>query len=631
MSGLGKGLSSFGHSVKDKSTSFGHTVKDKSSSLGVSVKDHAYRRKNYNVDDDLLDHLYHNLKQSQKALKYISAQTDRFSKRYWPFVFRSMTRATKGFLDLTGENSLEFEDIAEYYDAFDKVLEFLELFAMHPKERQPTIPSVNFALTNFLFTIDQLREKVALDSEQLAKLVHLKNDEMRQQLKYSMKLLKLRTKRKIKYLDLQRKTEKLMKKNVPLDEKDQKELNSLEPKLQEAKNQYENINSRLKLTLPETVALLEEYVDTITKVIISSHEETYKQIESEIREFSVFHGFAIHEKLEGSEQYQALIDAWETAVTPTRLRIESFVTSIHDRNPEKLDEDIEDKDNTSKMYKAWLLAAHKVTDRLHKLKPKDHVNGIFNEDITADPLQSFLKYESQELNQSEDYHPSKTLKDTDVHVPERDVKAPPPLPPRDDLHPIALSPHIGVMASPNPGSWGDVTDSNDQPDSDSELSLSSDKSDDEESVLSSDMLAANVTPDQSVQKLKSIYNESKNDIKVAPITTSKWFQFSTRKNVFDKTNTVSYKLLELSKFFDTALSYPDGLNEVEEWVATRDFDGKEPGDLSFKEGDVLQVIVDLQKCTISHREKGDNWFVGATKSDGPRRVGFAPISYFGRN
>lgn len=627
MSGLGKGLSNLGHSMKDKSTSFGHSVKDKGSSLGLSVKDHAYRRKHYSVDDDLLHDLYHNLKQTLTALKYLSAQTDRFLKKYWPHVFASMAKATRGFLDLTGENSLEFKGIDEYYDAFDKILSFLELFAMHPKERQTTIPSINFALTNFLFTVDQMREKVALDSSDLAKLVRLKNDEMRLQLKLSMNLMKLRTKRKLKYDDLNKKTQKLMKKNVPLEAKEQKELETLGTKSREAESVYENINSRLKLILPEILALLEEYVDMITKLIVSSHTQTYKQIVEEIHDFMEFHGFPHDDMRENLEEYQAIMDAWETAVTPTRLRIESFVSSIKDRHPDRIDEDIEDKDKSSKMYKAWLLATLKVTDKLHKVKPKDHVNGIFGEYMTADPLQSFLKYETEDMNQSERYHPHKMLKATDVHVPERDVKAPPPLPPRDDLHPIALSPHIGVMPSPHTGHWNDYEDSIDQ-DSDTDLSLSSDRSDDEKSILSSDMLAVDVSPDKSIQKLKNIYNESKNDILETPITTTKWPHFSTNKNVFDKTFSTSYKLIELNKFFESALSSLDAVGSEEQWVATKDFEGREPGDLSFKEGDVLEVILNLQNFNISHRVEGGNWFVGATEDMKHRRIGFAPSSYF---
>lgn len=630
MSSLGKGLSNFGHTVKDKSTSFGHSVKDTGSSLGLSVKDHAYRRKHYSVDDDLLDDLYKNLKQTLKALKYLSAQTERFLKKYWPHVFASMAKSTKGFLDLTGENSLHFKGIEEYYDAFDKIQSSLELFAMHPKERQTVIQSINFSVTNFLFTVEQIREKVALESADLAKLVRLKNDEMRVQLKISMKLLKMRTKKKLKFDDLNKKTQKLMKKNVPLEPKEQQELETLGTKSTAAEKEFENINTRLKLILPEILALLEEYVDLITKLIISSHAHTYKAIEEEIYDFMDFHGYPFNPTAETSEEYQAIMDAWETAVTPSRLRIESFVSAIQDRHPDKVDEEIGDKDKSSRIHKAWLLATLKVTDRLHKVKAKDHFNGIFSDHLTADPLQSYLKYEQQDLNESEVYHPHKILDISDVNVPEREAKAPPPLPPRDDLHPIVLSPHIGVMPSPNPGQWNDYSDSVDQ-DSDTDLSLSSDKSDDEKSVLSSDMLAGDVPPDRSIQKLKLIYNGSKNDIVGSPITTTKWLDFSTNKNVFDQTFSTSYKLIELNKFFEIALSSLEDTLTREQWTAIRDFEGKEPGDLSFKEDDVLEIILDLQKLSISQLEKGGNWVVAATKDTEHRRVGFAPASFFRRN
>lgn len=648
MSGIGKGLSSLGSSVKDKSTSFGHTVKDKSTSLGhsvkdktssfgLSVKDHAYRRHNYMADDDLFDRVYHDLKQVQKALKYLSAQMDRFSKRYWPYVFKSMNRSAVGFLALIGENSLEFKDIDQYYDAFDKLQESLELFAMHPKERQLTISTISFAITNFLLSLEQLRERVAEDSDDLAKLVILKNDEMRQQVKFSMKSLKLRTKRKVQYLDLHRKTEKLMKKNTPLDEKEERELKSLEGKTQAAKGVFENINTRLKLTLPEILSLLEEYIDLITMVLINSHTETFRRIEDEVQDFVEFHGYhntIAKDDSKVSEAYQLIIDTWESAVTPSRLRIESFLTSISDKHPEKAEEDIGDQDKSSKFYKAWLLAAHKVTDKLHKLKPKDHVNGIFSLDVTADPLQSYLKYESSELNQSENYHPHKTLEVTEVHVPERNQGVPPPLPPRDDFHPIALSPVVGAISSPKPSAWSDGNESNDHLDSDSELSLLSDKSDDEDSLLSTDMLAADITPDKSVQTLKAIYNGSKNDIRKAPIDCLKWANFSRDQSIFDDTNTISYKLVELGKFFESAITDSEpriGSRSGQEWTAKHDFEGLEPGDLSCKEGDIIRVICDLQDYALSNHELDDNWIVGATKAPEHRRIGFVPANILSKN
>lgn len=646
MSGLGKGLSSFGHTVKDKSTSFGHTVvdkgssighnvKDRSLSLGYSIKDHAYRRKNYSVDDELLDHVYHDLKQSIKALKYISAQQKRFSKRYWPWVFKSMTRTTKGFIDLAGEHSLEFDGIEEYYDAFDKIQESLELFAMHPTERQRTISSINFALTNFLITVNHIRDRVVQDSEELTELVQLKNDEMRLQLKYLTRSLKMRTKRKIQYLDLHRKTEKLMKKNTPLLEKEELELKSLETKTQGAKEIYENINSRLKLILPENIALLEEYIELITKLIISSQTQAYEFIESEIHDYVRFHGFVSQpsEPLESSLNYTEIIDTWEALVTPTKIRIESFVSSIHDKNPENVGDEIESKDKSSRMQKALLLVTHKVTDKLHNVKPKDHVHGIFSEDLTADPLRSFLKYQSSELNQAENYHPQRTLALSEVYVAKRDKKTPPALPPRDDFHPINLSPHVGQISSPIRGQGSDMNDSNDSPDSDSDLSLSTDKSDDDESILSTDALTVDLTPDSSVKKLKKIYNESKNDIKAVPLTYTEWPDFKLHKDVFDKTNSIAYKLIELNKFFETALDRTkDGDNQAaDERVALDDFKGEEPGDLSFKEGDVIDVILDLQKVNVSYLEKDENWFIGATNDSEHRRVGFAPSSLLSKN
>ena len=54
-------------------------------------------------------------------------------------------------------------------------------------------------------------------------------------------------------------------------------------------------------------------------------------------------------------------------------------------------------------------------------------------------------------------------------------------------------------------------------------------------------------------------------------------------------------------------------------TAKFDFDGVEPGDLSFRKGDVVSIAYDLGTS---------KWLVGYLKGKDDMRVGFVPSNYF---
>lgn len=625
---LKKNVASIGSNIHHVGASLG-------SSLGSSVKK-ITRHKDFDADEELIDHLEHDIKQSRKALSFLVAQSDRMAKNYWPHLFKTSIKITKFFLHLLGDDSLRFKDIETYFDEFDNLQTTTELFRVHPKERQFVIPSMQFELHNYLASMEQLQNRVLWLSEMHARLLKLRVNQMLVSLKHILKFIKSRNHQKDSYNSLCHKTEKIMKKRTPLDEKEQHELSALEIKSKEAHTIFQNTNDKLKVVLPESLLLLEEFVDLVTKWTLCHQKEVYEEVDKTLRYYSVFHGF-VSLKLEDAEvpekliqTYETIMDQWETTITPVRLQIESFLLVIFDKNPNRLDEEIDDKDKSLKASKVWSAMSLKLRDKLHHVKTKDSANGVFTDYIMADSIQSYIKYQNPNVNLSETYHPSKMIDISKVHISVPEKRTPPPLPPRDH-HPMSL-PVIGspIMLTTPPSSFGHKsTDSFDSIHSESELSPAS-ESEDSSLVDVPTVMVSDSTPDRSERSVAKLYNSSKNEISEVPITTTKWRnfdQYMPGKDVFNETNTISYKLLELNKFFLRALAQVEKTDGKTVLIAKKGFEGAEPGDLFFKEGDEVEVLFDLQLVSTSYSNDGRNWFVGSTGTAN-RRVGFAPNTYF---
>ena len=90
--------------------------------------------------------------------------------------------------------------------------------------------------------------------------------------------------------------------------------------------------------------------------------------------------------------------------------------------------------------------------------------------------------------------------------------------------------------------------------------------------------------DSSEAKLRRIYNGSKNEIKESPITT-KPIQYEPF--TFEKPMSLTYKLNLIQSFFEKLNINTD--NKVLK-TAKYDFSGYEPGDLSFKQGDNIEIL-----------------------------------------
>ena len=388
----------------------------------------------------------------------------------------------------------------------------------------------------------------------------------------------------------------------------------------------------MKSILPHALTFLDEFVENLTKLTLCKQLDIYEDINHTLTHYATFHGFLDTESENNIQTYEAIINQWEALITPTRLRIESFVSFIQEKKPDLIDTEIDDKDKTSKTHKMWNKVTSKVTNKTHNLKSTDHVNGIFNDYLTTDPLDSFKKFQDPMINRSETYHPSKVINIDDVIVPNTNVgnaSVPPPLPPRSNSTtiknnlkaPVAHVRHH-LKRIPSNESMESIRSSSEESDNDEITSVSS---------AASDIMLENSSPEMVNRDLKKIYNSSKNKIKECPIPlVLQDYKSKNENSMFSAdTSSVTYKLEQLNKFFDKILKYTDSI-EIERKMlqAKYNFEGVEPGDLSFKEGDQVEILFDFQAVDSLYNSSNDNWLVGMIKSEGNSRIGFVPNNYF---
>lgn len=626
-------------SLKRNLAHVGTNIHYAGASLGSSMK-LKFSGGDFDADNDLLHNFRHDVKQIIRAVKFVEKQTERTAASYWPQLFKATARSARNLLALVGEESLAFKDIDRFYDQFDELQMTSEAVVVHPKERQHLVASIHYELVNYLATIDGLQTRVVQLAEAHAAQVKVRTLALVSHMKHILKALKARDKHQARMAKVAWKAERLAKKTAPLSTSEQNDLDSYQLQLGEASDQFASVNTKLKTIAPETLSLVEEFVDELVKWDMCHHRHILDEISSTLRYFAVFHGYVNSKRANSEEEqeliisYDHIIDQWETSCTPARLLIESFVQTIYSKNPELLDEQVDDQDKSLKLSKAWTLVALKVTEKLHVVKAKDKQNGIFTLDSIADPLRSYAKFEDLSLNVSETYHPRKVLEYDQVYPDIPSKPTPPPLPPRDEFHRIHPVYSPTITSTPSNVHINMSTDSLDSIHSDTELSLNtagSDSDSDADSELSSILLTGNHGVDSAEKQLIRIYNSSKNDITEAPIDTSNWINLDRYKegtDLFDDRNTASYQLHGLNKFFQKILKNAEKNPEKKILVAKKDFEGIQPGDLSFAEGDEVEVLFDLQSVAHSYNEKGQNWLVAAAGTEPTRRIGFAPNTYF---
>lgn len=631
---LVSGISSLGHTVGSTIKDTYHSTGDNITNLSYSIKDKVtFHHRDYDKDDDLILHYEHDLKQSIIGLKFIISQHHKLSTSYYPKVLDLHARVVQQFIILIGPNSLSFKGIEKFYQEWDKYEALQEVPHVHPKEQQFEVNSVNEQLFNYLSSIEGLRHKISLDWEINDQSIQLRVGQMRKYLKDTVKLIKKRNKKRTEQDIAQRKIEKIKKKTGALSAKEENQLNKLEEKYQEIDQQFAQLNQKAISILPHVISYLNEFIETITKVLFYQQLSTYEEIDSILNYFTTFYGMA-----DGSStSYESIIDEWESNITATRIRIESFVSLIYKTNPELLNEEIDDGDKSLTAHKIWNKMNKKVKERTFKIDSKDFENGVFNDTLEIDPLDAFVTYQDPTMNVSQVYHPSKVINSDEV-VPRRPIESekpmPPPLPPRENtvahsiynissFKSLPTTPRTSIISPMNNGHSNSSMESLLSHEDEESLkgSISSDSS--FESSLQSDNLLGYTSRETLEKSLRKIYNSSKNEINEAPIPHQE-LNIHPKTTTLNDLSSATQKLDKYSKFFAKILKNP--LGDVR--VAKFDFHGTEPGDLSFNKGDEVEIVFDFQNVDTLYSKDNLNWLIGVSRVGDQERIGFVPNNYF---
>ncbi|CAH2354503.1 hypothetical protein CLIB1423_17S00628 [[Candida] railenensis] len=398
------GISSISHTVKDGTIGISHEIGNKFQD-GLdktnSVKDKMlFKKKAYDVDDDLIEIYESDISTSIAGLKYLLSQLNHMKKSYWPLLFKKNIKIAERFISIIGASSLQFKDINQYYQKFSQWQSEQEVPMVHPKERQFLIGSVCSELDNYLNTMKELQDRVLGDWTYFVDdVVKLKITQMNKFLKDILKVLKLRKRKKNAHDKLYKKVSKLSSKTSPLTDKEHIELNDKEHKLKELNINYNKVNDKVKKILPHALSFLEEFIDSITKLIICKQHDIYKTIQASFKYYSIFHG------LSTEKDYELINESWKMAIEPIRKQIETSVKIIYDKKPELVDTEISTEVVAdSKIGKMVHKVGH-TFDKKNPVKPRDSKDGIFNEHQVADPLVSFERYKDLELNVPRQYKP----------------------------------------------------------------------------------------------------------------------------------------------------------------------------------------------------------------------------------
>jgi len=611
--------------LKSFSTNVGSHIKDayKTTESEVTHFSHNFKDKvtfyhrDYDQDDELVKNYKHEIKQARLGLGHLISQLNQFYKRLVPHMMSLNIKVARDFQSLIGPDSLQFKDIEKYYHDFDVFQAEQEVPHVHPKERQFSIEGVNEELFQYLQSTFALKYELEGECVEGLDSTVPKIQTMRKRLKETLKLIKRRDRKREDQDRLMRKIDKLNQKKPPLSEKEEANLTKLQREFEEVDIEFKVLNDKTTTLLPHIMSFLDEFLESITKLLILKQDSIFGKIVKNFQYFATFYGF-IYEEV---PTYEAILNQWELDITSTRLQIESFITILQNSKTDLLNEEIDDEDKSLKTYKFYHKLSNKIFDKSHTVKPRDIAAGMFNDTTEADPIVSFEKYNNPQANQSETYHPRKILGVNDIVV-EKTVGFQPELPPRP-----ALASFKSMQLTAQAPSR--VYYSQSAANSMESLSLNSD----DDTVISDSSLVSSVPThslsgytkgDVSVDKeLRNIYNTSKNEIKVAPTLLSD-FKITPDSETSESQLTDAYRLALLDHFYHKL----EVLKRTSK-IAKFDFIGVEVGDLSFKKGDTIEVVFDLQNVDTLYQQSNLNWLVGIIQQDNGHdyRIGFVPNNY----
>ncbi|KAG7192742.1 uncharacterized protein KQ657_001525 [Scheffersomyces spartinae] len=656
MSKVKDGITGFGSTVgshlKGAGNFAGHHLNQAGSKildLSHDMKDKVVGAKTYGIEDELIEIYDHNIRKSIGGLNFVLKQNKAIAQKLFPRLLKRNKCIAGLFIHLIGTNSLYFKGIDEYYDLFHEANALEVVPSVHPKDKQYLIDTINEAVEGYLHSIEQLEYRVTSFSKLHTSSLELRIKSMNHNLKGLLKLIKARRKSQRETYSLQGKIDKLKKRTTPLEDKEEVHLQDLENKYKISLKSFTKLDQRIRDVLPHATSFLDEFVDGIVKIQLYTQLDIYRDFQKTTEFFSRYVG--ILSKDGTIPDYEEIMNAWETDNTASRTKIESLVAQLKhikdtDADASETDtvvavenKEIHDEDETSRATKVLNKMGAKMTLKSHHLKLKDPVNGFFNDQYESDPLSSYLEYENTSMNRNETYFPHKVLCIKDIHPVGSNTKKGPPLPPRSSTASVNLPPRelaferrprTNTTIAPfyqnmsSASSFSDVDDMNSDDDVSSDISSISSFND------------SYFYKDKDSDSLKKIeltraYNRPKNDIVLSPLTEE--LKDLKVANGLPENSTSAFKVSKFEEFFEKMVNSKN-LQKApcsREWTALYDFNGKEEGDLSFKKGDIIEVLFSFQDMDTLYQSDGANWFIGRSKTSGiGARVGMAPTNFFAR-
>lgn len=623
----------------DNLKKFGATVKGGVEKVGGEVKhgfidardqaqlvtDHILHPHDSEFEDDekLVQRYQRVLKQYVAGLKYSKRLLKNLLARYWPQLFKVNLRVARGFHNLVAD--IQFKGIDEYYAMWDEQQAYEVVPQLDPHQNFDVIAAVNDEHHAYETTIEKLAMLVDDEwSTAYSALLGRIDEVIGTYVKRARQLAKVWHRKRLQYDKVRRRIDKLGKQQGDLDDKQKLQLLELTLRMEQALAEFTAVNQRFKLTMPQLVELLDDFTDEITKRIIYQHVWLITQVRDELAVFAVHYGLGNDDAL--VPLYEQIIDDWHRQFTVAKDEIETIV------NPT---DDVLDKALDPKAVH-WLNNVTKLLKRPWTFHPAD---GIFNDELEADPLELFVEYNDATTNRLLTYFPSKvvdrphqgSIVDVELSplpLPTSDV--PPPLPPRTNrpLPPVppALPPRPLTQTVPSLAAK-DATPLPKPPAprrTDLALSLESVALLADDNALEVLLVALSLALDDVVKtlgadqinrRLADVYNTHKNEITQCPIPEYSTALAIQYRPVADVNG--AFKLTRLQLLFEQYAEV-----EGQPRTALHTFKGTHPGDLSFAQGDVLDVVLDLQLVASTYLTQG-NWLLARKNG----RMGFIPSTY----
>lgn len=546
----------------------------------------------------------HEIKGTIKALKFIDKRTKTISKSYWNKLLDTNIKCAELFAHAMGAHSLEFKGIEDYYKDFDEWQSEKEEVLIHPKERAVFIKGVDMEVSDYVLLLQRLKIAINFKWEFSTQIVHSKIQEAVSVLKDMLKVIKTRTKVKHEYDFKCLKVESLSKKKDG-DLKKEEQFSEHKEETSALQAKLFMLDDKIKTTFPHLWALVEEFVENLTKLILCQQLDIFNEVRLPLSEYSKYYGLLERDDGDGVNEYNNILSSWENNSGQADKKIRNILSNLnHDKHTEFDTRDEHPKEDTKEDLKKHFnfdkfvsKANYKLHSKSMNLKPK-YDDGVFSRHLTTDTLDAFNEFNDPTKFVDEDVSRFKPHQKP-VVINKADLAN---IYHRDSLLSISSN-----------------ADSKSQ---------ASQESDDDISSISSSVSSINMNElslDSDPNDLSLLYNSAKNDIKSCPVP-----QFLTHQhNAYSDGNQVlarlaTYKLSLINDYFDTLLRLIDMYGDNNTVLkAKSEFKGEKPGDLSFHKGDNITVLP-LPNSPNKDVLNLPSWVIGTVMTKHGNRTGFVP-------